>query len=136
MYQSVLDELAKALLAFDGLSRNMTISKVQREDSLFFSRLIQELTSIVKVRSQLIAVYRTLSNFKIIPAYKDIISFLEKLELQVQSHIALPILDGVKFNMNSELYILHKLLLCQLKISEHQFKDTVFNMHQVLSCLY
>jgi hypothetical protein len=109
----------------------MTVSKQQREDALFFSRLIQELTSVVRVRSQLISVYRTLSNFKVVPAYRDIISFLEKLELQVQSQIALNILDGVRFNMNSELYILHKLLLCQVKISDHQFKDTVFNMHQV-----
>lgn len=130
MYQSVLDELAKALHIFDGLGRNGTISKQQREDSLFFSRLIQELTHVIKARSQLISVYRTLSNFKVIPGYKEIISFLEKLEVQVQSQIALPILDGVKFNVNSELYILHKLLLCQVKISDHQFKDTVFNMHQ------
>jgi hypothetical protein len=53
MYQTVMDDLGKCMLTFDGLSRNPSVPKQNREEARECAALIHNLTMIIQVRTNL-----------------------------------------------------------------------------------
>jgi hypothetical protein len=131
MHISLMDELQKVLQPFELHAKSSTLPLPRRKEAEFFAKLILDTTYIVKTHSHMVSLYRTLSNPQSNLVYVELIKFLDKIERQVNAHITHPELANIKININTELFILHKLFLAEAQMTlNHQFRETIFNIYQ------
>lgn len=131
MHYSLMEELQKVLQPFELHAKSSTLPLPRRKEAEFFAKLILDTSYIVKTHSHMVTLYRTLSNPQSSVVYVELIKFLDKVERQVNAHITHPALANIKININTELFILHKLFLAEAQMTlNHQFRETIFNIYQ------
>lgn len=131
MHSALLEELQKCLQPFELHAKTSTLPLPRRKEAEYFAKLISDTSHIVLTHKHMMTLYRLLSNPPSTPNYVELIKFLEKVERQVHTHITHPVLENIKVNINTELFILHKLFLAEAQMSmNHQFRETLFNVYQ------
>lgn len=131
MHAALLEELQKCLQPFELHAKTSTLPLPRRKEAEYFAKLILDTSYIVKTHTHMVTLYRTLSNPQSSLQYVELIKFLEKVERQVHTHITHPVLENIKTNINTELFILHKLFLAEAQMTiNHQFRETLFNIYQ------
>lgn len=131
MHSALLEELQKCLQPFDLHAKTSTLPLPRRKEAEYFAKLISDTSHIIVTHRHMMGLYRLLSNPTQTINYVELIKFLEKVERQVHTHITHPVLENIKININTELFILHKLFLAEAQMTmNHQFRETLFNVYQ------
>jgi hypothetical protein len=131
MHYSLMEEFQKVIQPFELHAKSSTLPLPRRKEAEFFAKLILDTSYIVKTHSHMVTLYRTLSNPQTSLVYVELIKFLDKVERQVNNHITHPELANIKININTELFIIHKLFLAEAQMTmNHQFRETIFNIYQ------
>jgi hypothetical protein len=133
MHNSLMDEFQKCLQPFELHAKSSTLPLPRRREAEYFAKLILDSSYVVKTHTHMVTLYRTLSNPQnnVNVVYVELIKFLDKVERTVNNHITHPDLAAIKVNINTELYILHKLFLAEAQMAmNHQFRETIFNIYQ------
>lgn len=131
MHSSLMDEFQKCLQPFELHAKSSTLPLPRRREAEYFAKLILDSSYVVKTHTHMVTLYRTLANPQANIQYVELIKFLDKVERQVNNHVTHPDLANIKVNINTELYILHKLFLAEAQMMlNHQFRETLFNIYQ------
>jgi len=131
MHYSLMEEFQKCLQPFELHAKSSTLPLPRRKEAEYFAKLILDASYIVKTHIQMMSLYRTLSSPQSNLVYVELIKFLDKIERQVNTHVTHPELANIKTNINTELFILHKLFLAEAQMTmNHQFRETIFNIYQ------
>lgn len=131
MHSALLEELQKCLQPFELHAKTSTLPLPRRKEAEYFAKLISDTSHIILTHRHMMTLYKLLSNPSSTQNPVELIKFLEKVERQVNSHITHPVLDNIKININTELFILHKLFLAEAQMTmNHQFRETLFNVYQ------
>lgn len=128
-YQSICNDFEKGLLPLKALSEESNPLSHQRTEANYFVKFIHDITTIVYVRGEMVSIYRKLANAKDKIDYPEIVLKLEDLESTVGEDTFHPLLKVMRFNVKSELYIFHKLILAQIQMSNYVLKETILNLH-------
>lgn len=131
MHYSLMEEFQKCLQPFELHAKSSTLPLPRRKEAEYFAKLILDASYVVKTHIQMMSLYRTLSTPQSNLVSVELIKFLDKIERQVNTHVTHPELANIKTNINTELFILHKLFLAEAQMTmNHQFRETIFNIYQ------
>jgi len=131
MFINVLGDLNHSSAEFDEMETNPTASPESKKAGAFFSQLLKQTCLLVNTRIKMIDIYLLfLDTSNAIPKYSSIKKKLENLKAPLFKIFSHPFMQQVRHNVMSELDVLEKLIITQIKISNCKFKDALFFLCQ------